>query len=233
METGFFASATAVRQRTILRNTYLWMVVGLTLTAAVAWWAANTPAVIQAIFGRGMLPFLVLMGAEFALVLFLSRRIMTMSVPAAVGGFALYSVLNGLTLSMVFLAYTRSTIFDAFLVAALMFGVMAFWATVTKRDLSGWGHFLGMAVVGLLITSVLGLFIPSLVNNMLFSAAGVVLFTVLTAYDTQAIKKMSDSLGNQVGEEDYVRLSIMGALKLYLDFINMFLFLLRFFGRRN
>lgn len=231
--TGFLAAGTQTRQRTIMRNVYMWMTLGLSLTAVVAWWSASSPAIRQALFGNGPIPFYALVIGTFILVVVLSRNIMKMSVPAAMGGFALYAVLNGVMMSFIFLAYTNTVIFQAFAVSAGMFAVMSLWAVTTKRDLSGWGHYLFMGLVGLIITGVVGIFIRSETYQLLYSAVGVVLFTALTAYDTQMIKKMSDSAGTGTGESDFVRLSIIGALKLYLDFINMFLFLLRIFGRRR
>jgi len=232
-DTGLLSASAQVRHRTILRNVYMWMTLGLALTSVVAWWAAGTPRVREAIFGNGLLPFYGLIIGEFILVIVLSRRIMAMSVPAAVGGFALYSVLNGLTLSFVFLAYTGTVIFQAFATAAGMYAVMSLWAVTTKRDLSGWGHYLFMGLIGLIIAGLVGMFVGGEGYQLLYSAIGVILFTALTAYDTQMIKRMSDGASREVGEDDFARLSILGALKLYLDFINMFLFLLRIFGRRR
>lgn len=219
--------------RTILRNVYLWMTAGLGLTAAIAWWAASTPAVMQALFGRGIAPFFVLVIAELVLVIVLSRRIMQMSVSTAVISFIAYASLNGLTLSLIFLAYTSTSIVQALVSCSAMYAVMSIWAVTTKRDLSGLGHYLFMGLIGLIIAGVLGMFFRNEAFHFLYSAAGVVLFTILTAYDTQMIKKMSDNATGMVGESDYIRLSILGALKLYLDFINLFLFLLRLFGRRR
>lgn len=233
-DSRFFSAAAEVRHRTVIRNVYMWMTAGLALTAAVAWWTVTTPAVLRFLFGTRFTFFAIII-AEFILVLALSRRIMTMSVPAAVGGFALYSFLNGLTISGVFLTYTGSTIFQAFFTAGGMFGVMSLWAFTTKRDLSGWGHYLFMGLIGLIIAGLVGMFIRGESGesyHLIYSGLGVILFTALTAYDTQMIKRMSDQAGG-VGQDDFVRLSIMGALKLYLDFINMFLFLLRLFGRRR
>ncbi len=232
-DSDFLSSSVQVRYRTVLRNVYVWMCLGLALTAVVAWWAASTPAVMRFLVGRSSLPFFALVIGEFVLVLALSRNIMNMSTSAAVGGFSLYAVLNGLTLSTIFLAYTGSVIFQAFAVSAGMFAVMSLWAVTTKRDLSGWGHYLFMGLIGLIIAGVVGLFVRGGTYQLLYSGIGVILFTALTAYDTQNIKKLSDSVGGRAGEEDYMRLSILGALKLYLDFINMFLFLLRIFGRRR
>ncbi len=232
-EAGFLSAGAQVRYRTILRNVYMWMTLGLGITAAVSWWIYTNPSVQQTLFSRGAMPFFLLMIGELVLVMVLSRRIMQMSVPAAVGCFSLYSVLNGITISLVLLAYAKIVIFQAFAVSAGMFAVMSLWAVTTKKDLSGWGHFLFMGLIGLLIAGIVGMFFQSETFGLLYSGIGVILFTALTAYDTQMIKKMSDSLSAEVGETDYVRLSVLGALKLYLDFINMFLFLLRIFGRRR
>jgi len=232
-DSGFLAAGTQVRNRTILRNVYMWMTLGLSLTAAVAWWSARSPVMMRVLFGNGIVPFLILAIGTFALVVILSRNIMKMSVVQAVFGFTLYAVLNGILVSSIFLAYTGTVIFQAFAVSAGMFAVMSLWAVTTKRDLSGWGHYLFMGLIGLIIAGVVGIFMRSETYQLLYSAAGVVLFTALTAYDTQMIKRMSNSLGTEVGEADFVRLSILGALKLYLDFLNMFLFLLRIFGRRR
>lgn len=232
-DSGFLAAGAQVRYRTILRNVYMWMTVGLSLTAVVAWWSANSPAVRNVLFGNGLMPFLVLAIGTFVLVVVLSRNIMKMSVAAAMGGFTLYAVLNGILMSFIFLAYTGTVIFQAFAVSAGMFAVMSLWAAFTKRDLSGWGHYLFMGLIGLIIAGVVGIFIGGAAYQLLYSAVGVVLFTALTAYDTQMIKKMSDTVSADIGEDDFVRLSILGALKLYLDFLNMFLFLLRIFGRRR
>ena len=232
-DTRFFSAAADVRHRTIIRNVYMWMTAGLALTAATSWWTVNTEAVLNFLFEGGRFTFFAIVIAEFILVLRISRRIMTMSVPEAVGGFALYSFLNGLTISGVLLHYTGSTIFQAFFSAGGMFGVMSLWAFTTRRDLSSWGHYLFMGLIGLIIAGLAGMFIGGESYHLLYSAAGVILFTGLTAYDTQMIKRMSDQAGTSVGEQDFIRLSILGALKLYLDFINMFLFLLRLFGRRR
>lgn len=232
-ETGFLAAGAKAKERTIIRNVYLWMTAGLALTAVVAWWSANSSVIRQVLFGSGSLPFYVLVFGTFILVMVLSRNIMKMSVPAAMGGFALYAVLNGVMMSFVFLAYTGNVIFQAFAVAAGMFAVMSLWAVTTKRDLSGWGHYLFMGLIGLIIVGVVGFFIGGESYQLLYAAAGVLLFTALTAYNTQKIKKMSDGMSADVDESDFVRLSIIGALMLYLNFINMFLFLLRIFGRRR
>jgi len=233
VDSSLLSAGVRLRHRTILRNVYMWMTLGLSSTAIVAWWVSRSPAFVESLYGRGIAPILLLSLGIVILVIVLSRNIMRMSVGGAVGGFLLYSVLNGLLCSYVFIVYTRYAVFQAFAVSAGMFASMSFWGLATKRDLSGWGHYLFMGLIGLIIAGVAGMFIGGETYRLLYSVVGVILFTALTAYDTQMIKRMSDNASVNVDESDFTRLSILGALKLYLDFINMFLFLLRLFGRRN
>ncbi len=222
--------ASTQKEQTILRNVYLWMTIGLLITAGVAW-AVIQGGFYQYIF-KGMTYFVLMIG-ELFLVMYLSRNIFRMTTGQAVAAFTGYSALNGLTLSVIFLVYTKNDITSAFLASAVMFGVVSFWATVTKRDMSGWGHYLFMGVIGLIVAGLINMFFYNSLFATIYSYIGVLLFTALAAYDTQQIKRMSDEMSRQVDEASYVKLSIMGALKLYLDFINMFLFVLRIFGRRN
>jgi len=234
MENSSFLSAgVRLRHRTILRNVYVWMTIGLSSTALVAWWVSRSPWFREALFGRGIMPILLLSLGMLVLVFMLSRNIMRMSVGGAICAFLLYSALNGLLCSFIFMAYTKYAIFQAFAISAAMFASMSLWSLTTKRDLSGWGHYLFMALIGLIIAGIVGIFVGGETYQLLYSVIGVILFTALTAYDTQMIKRMSDEASASLGESDSMRLSILGALKLYLDFINMFLFLLRLFGRRN
>lgn len=218
-----------VNTRSLLKNVYLWMTAGLALTGVVAWGVASTPALLNLVFGNPLLLIALIIG-ELVLVGIISARVMKMSVTAATAAFAGYAVLNGVTLSMIFLAYTGAVISQAFFVAAGMFGVMSLWAMTTKTDLSRFGSYLMMGLFGIIIASVVNIFIGNGVLDLIISYAGVALFLGLTAWDTQRIQAMAQQYAG-AGEDDYVRLSIMGALKLYLDFINLFLFLLRIFGR--
>ena len=226
-----FADRSAIRERTILKNVYIWMSAGLFLTAVVAKLFVDTSLFIPFVSNRIL--FFAVIIAEFALVIRLSRRIMNMSVTEASLSFAAYAILNGITLSTIFIVYSIGTIYTAFFVTAGTFGAMSLWAMTTKRDLSGLGHFLMMGIIGLIIASVVNIFLGSTSLYFLISYAGVAIFTLLTAYDTQRIKAMSNQMSHTSDEDTFTRLSIMGALKLYLDFINMFLFILRIFGRRN
>lgn len=225
-----YQASTAVQSRTLLQNVYLWMTAGLALTGVVAWGVSGSPALVRTLVTGPN--FFILMIAELALVWFLSARVMRMSVMAATLSFAGYAALNGLTLSVIFLAYTGSVIANAFFISAGMFAAMSFWAMTTKRDLSGLGHYLFMGLIGIIIASVVNIFLNNSGLDMMISYVGVVLFLGLTAWDTQRIQAMAARFAH-AGEQDYVRLSIMGALKLYLDFINLFLFLLRIFGRNR
>ena len=222
----------AVRERSIIRNVYMWMTAGLALTGVVAWWFSGNLELMRVFLGNPIYFFGAIIG-ELVLVVYLSRNIMRMSAGAATAAFAGYAVLNGITLSTIFLAYTGATIALAFLTTAAAFGAMSLYAVTTKRSLEGMGHYLMMGLIGIIIASIINFFLRSPALYYLISYIGVAVFMGLTAYDTQRILAMSRQYSGSVDETNYIRISIMGALKLYLDFINIFLFLLRIFGRRR
>jgi FtsH-binding integral membrane protein len=223
---------TSVRERNILRNVYLWMTGGLALTGVAAYAAASSQAMLQLIFGTpGVLMVLII--AEFALVISISARFEKMSAQSAVLSFIGYALINGLVLSSIFLAYSGILISRTFFTTAAVFAGMSLYGMTTKRELSGLGHYLIMGLWGLIIVSLINMFIGSSSLYYAVSYIGVLLFMGLTAWDTQTIKRWNEAYGSTMDEQTYVKLSIMGALKLYLDFINMFLFLLRIFGRRS
>jgi len=224
-------SQAAAQDRTILKNVYLWMTAGLFLTAMVARSFVGT-ALFYQLMRNPMLMFGLIIG-ELVLVFRLSSRIMKMSVQSAVISFCVYAALNGINLSSIFLMYGLGTVYNAFFATATMFGAISLYAVTTKRDLSGMSHYLMMGLIGLIAASLVNFFLRSSGLDYLISYAGVILFTALTAYDTQMIKNMSRNMSSRSNENDFIKLSIMGALKLYLDFINMFLFILRIMGRRN
>jgi len=221
----------AVQDRTILKNVYLWMTGGLFMTAVVARGFAGTAMFYQLV--RNPMLMFGLIIAELILVFRLSARIQTMSVRSAVLSFTAYAVLNGVNMSTIFLVYGLGTIYSAFFATAAMFGAMSLWAVTTKKDLSGLGHYLMMGLIGLIVASLINMFLRSDGMSYVISYVGVLLFTGLTAYDTQRIKNMSRSMSHQADEATFMKLSILGALTLYLDFINMFLFILRLLGRRD
>ena len=211
-----------------LRKVYGWMCVGLGVTATVALGVASSPTLVQAIFGNKIL-FFGLMIAELGLVFYLSARISKMAASTAAGLFLLYSALNGATLSFIFLAYTGTSIASTFLVTAGMFGALALYGTATKRSLAGVGQFAFMGLIGVLLASLVGMFWKSEGLQFVISVVGVIVFTGLTAWDAQKLKTMAVT----VPESSYGSYSVVGALALYLDFINLFLFMLRFLGGRR
>ena len=222
----------AVRENRILRNVYLWMTGGLGLTAVIALGVAGNPTLVQGLLRNPMLFYGLVIG-ELLLVMFLAARITRLSPTAATGSFVLYAGLNGVTLSVLFLLYTQQSIALAFVVAAGTFAGTSVWGFVTKRDLTTVGHYAGMAVWGILLALVVNMFLRSPAFDYLVSLIGVGVFVALTAYDTQAIKRWSEEAGDRMSEDDFVRFSILGALKLYIDFINIFLFLVRLLGQRE
>lgn len=228
----FEQSKAAVAGRSILRNVYVWMTLALALTGVIALGIANNVSLAIGIASNSTL-FFGLIILQVAAVWVLSAKIMKFGAVTAALLFAGYSVLNGVTLSVIFLVYTAESIAQVFFITAGTFAAMSVYAITTKRDLSGWGHFLFMGLLGVVIASVVNIFLASDTFSFIVSIAGVLIFTGLTAYDTQQIKRMSDHYGESIVEEDFVRLSIIGALKLYLDFINLFLHLLRLLGGRR
>ncbi|HJQ37837.1 MAG TPA: Bax inhibitor-1/YccA family protein [Thermoanaerobaculia bacterium] len=214
---------TAERERTFIRSVYGWMFGGLLITSGAALWVLKSAAMQQLIFGSRIV-FWGLMLAELGLVLFLSARVTKMSAGAAAASFLVYSLLSGLTLSSIFLVYTRGSIVNAFVTAGGMFAAMSVYGLVTKRDLTSWGAFFGMGLIGVLICMVVNIFLQSSMLSFAASLIGVVVFVGLTAYDTQTLKAYAHS------PELRENLAVFGALRLYLDFVNLFLMLLRLFG---
>ncbi len=210
-----------------LAKTFNWMAVGLAITGVVAYLTAAT-GIAYSIIGSPL--FYVLIFAELGLVFYLSARIAKIQAATASGLFIGYSVLNGLTLSVIFLAYTSSSIAATFFITAGMFGAMAVYGLVTKKDLSGWGSFLFMGLIGIIIASIVNIFLQSSAVSWMVSMIGVIVFTGLTAYDVQKIKRIGEDGIMTQGQEAIRKGAVMGALTLYLDFINLFLMLLRFFG---
>ena len=210
-----------------LAKVFNWMAMGLGLTGIIAWFMASSGFAAQL---AGSPLFMVLILAELGLVFYLSARINKIEAGTATGLFLGYAGLNGVTLSMVFLAYTGSSIAATFFITAGMFGAMAVYGLVTKRDLSGMGSFLFMGLIGIIIASVVNIFLKSSSLYWAISLIGVFVFVGLTAYDVQKIKNMGEQGIMEQGEAAIQKGAIMGALALYLDFINLFLMLLRFFG---
>ena len=222
------SSAAAERVTAFLRQVYGWMTAGLAITALVAFGVAGSPAILRVVLGNQIL-FFGLIIAELGLVFFLSARAQALAPATAAGIFALYSVLNGATLAFVLLAYTGASVATTFVVTAGMFGALALYGTTTARSLAGVGQFFFMGLIGLLLASVVGMFWHNDALQFLISVVGVLVFTGLTAWDTQRLRQMALAMpGGQTGS-----LAIVGALSLYLNFINLFLFMLRFVGSRR
>ncbi|MBQ7869709.1 MAG: Bax inhibitor-1/YccA family protein [Prevotella sp.] len=214
----------------LMRKVYLWMTMALVITGFTAYGVATSPAILSAILMNKMLFFGLIIG-EFALVIGLSAAINRLSLSMATLMFVLYSVINGATLSVIFLAYTMSSIANVFFITAGTFAAMAFIGYTTKKDLSGMGKMLMMALIGLIIATVVNLFLRSTGLQLIVSYIGVLVFVGLTAYDTQKIKQML-MIAEDTGETAQ-KLALLGALSLYLDFVNMFLYMLRIFGKEE
>jgi len=210
-----------------MRGVYGWMSLGLLITAGVAWFTAASPLGVTLLQSPGMVLMLVLV--QFGLVIGLSAAINRLSSSVASLMFAGYSALTGLTLSSIFFVYSSSSIFQAFIVTGGMFGAMSVYGMVTKRDLTGMGSFMFMGLIGIVLASVVNMFVHSSAMSFGISVIGVIVFTGLTAYDTQKLKYMGEAM--PTGDGTAIRRgTILGALTLYLDFLNLFLMLLRLFG---
>jgi len=214
---------TGLRERAFIRSVYAWMGGGLLLTALASLWVVSSTAMQQLLFSSRA-PFFMLMLAEIGLVLWLSFRITKMSPAAAASAFLVYSLLNGLTLSVIFFVYTQASIVSAFVTCAGMFAAMSVYGMVTKRDLTSVGSFFFMGLIGIVICSVINIFLKSSALGFAISFIGVFVFLGLTAWDTQKLKAYATA------PELRENLAVYGALALYLDFINLFLMLLRLFG---
>lgn len=212
-----------------MRGVYLWMAAGLGLTAVVAYQTANSETLINLIFSSNWTLF-GLFGVQILFVLALVGAIDKLSPSVAGLMFAVYAALNGLTLSVVFLVYSLGTISLTFVVTAVTFLAMSLIGYTTKQDLSSMGGFLMMGLVGLIVASVANIFFASTTLHWIITYAGVLIFIALTAYDTQKIKRMAWNAASRGEVNAAGRLSVLGALMLYLDFVNLFLYLLRLFG---
>ena len=215
-----------------IRSVYNWMAIGLGLTGFIALYVSNSPNMIRLIYGNQVLFFGLIIG-ELGLVFYLSARVQKIHASTATALFILYAALNGVTLSFIFLIYTSSSITSTFFICAATFVSCSIYGMVTKRDLTSLGGFMAMGLIGIIIASVVNMFIRSSGMSMIISYIGVFVFVGLTAYDTQKLKRMA--ITQPAGLEAGVvrKGAIMGALALYLDFINLFLMLLRILGSRR
>lgn len=230
MSTAPYAlSQSVTAERTFISRVYGWMAGGLATTGLIAGYVASNPTMVKAIFGSGL--FWVLIVAELVAVAALSWGVNRMSPAIAMSAFLFYAALNGLTLSVIFLVYTAESIGLTFFITAGTFGAMCVYGATTKRDLTSLGSLCFMALFGLILASVVNIFWHSSGLYWVVTYAGVLIFVGLTAYDAQKIKQMH-AAGMEGTDQDR-KAAIIGALALYLDFINLFLFLLRIFGRKK
>ncbi|HYF66586.1 MAG TPA: Bax inhibitor-1/YccA family protein [Ohtaekwangia sp.] len=220
----------AAENQRYMVKVYSWMSLAMIITGAVAIYTASNETLRNLIHSNNWI-FFGLIIFEFIAVGVLVKLVNKMSVPLATLIFILYSVLNGLTLSFIFYVYTEASIASTFFVTAGTFGVMSIYGYTTKTDLSKWGNLLFMGLIGLVIASLVNYFMQSSMLYWITTGVGVIIFVGLTAHDTQKIKN-ANIIGNEGSDDDHKE-SIIGALILYLDFINLFLFLLRIFGRRR
>lgn len=232
MENNFYnqveerAQSSALSFPALMSKVYLWMTLALVVTGMTAYYVASSPAILYAIVSN-QIAFWGLFIGELVLVFVLSSRIMSLSFVTASLMFVIYSIMNGVFFSFILLAYTEQSIATTFLITAGTFAAMSLFGFVTKRDLSAMGRILFMLLIGLLIATVVNIFMKAEGLTLILNYAGVVIFVGLTAYDTQSIKQMLQEHGDKEGAE---KIALLGSLSLYLDFINLFIYLLRFFG---
>ncbi len=220
----------AVSERNFLSQVYFWMAMGLGLTGIVAGWTGLNPSIAVGL-ARNFGLFLILAIAQVGLVIWLSSQILQLSLLTATIGFSIYATINGILFSSIFLIYTSASIASTFFVTAGMFGAVSLYGFVTKRDLTSVGSFSFMALIGLILASIVNWFFKNPVFYWIITYAGIAIFVGLTAYDTQKIKLIHQQ-GFETGDV-LKKMALLGALTLYLDFINLFLLLLRVMGRRR
>ncbi|OPX33071.1 MAG: hypothetical protein B1H11_13170 [Desulfobacteraceae bacterium 4484_190.1] len=219
----------AVKVNEFVRSVYNWMTIGLALTGFIAYYVSTSPSIMRLVFGNPLILILLIV-AELGLVFTISGMIPKMSASTATTLFVIYSALNGITLSVIFIAYTQTSIATVFFICAGTFGACSLYGWTTKRDLTSAGGFFAMGLIGIIIASVANIFIRSSAMDMIISYIGVIVFVGLTAYDTQKLKNMAISQPEGLSGDTVRKGAILGALSLYLDFINLFLMLLRIFG---
>jgi len=228
-----------IQVNTFIRSVYNWMAIGLALTGFLAYYVGHSDSMSRLLYeivGNQMRPTMLFYGliiGELVLVFSLASRVTKMQASTATSLFVLYAALNGITLSSIFLIYTRSSITSTFFICAATFVVSSIYGTVTKRDLTSMGQFMFMGLIGIVIASVVNLFVRSSGMSLIVSYIGVIVFVGLTAYDTQKLRTMALSQPAGLDDATVRKGAILGALTLYLDFINLFLMLLRILGNRE
>lgn len=231
LEQSFGLVVDAELVRSVMQRVYLWMATAMATTALAALLTVNVG--LSDTLVQNPLIYLVAIFAELGLVFYLGARLNRLAPATAITLFFAYSALNGVTLSLILLAYTSGSVVSAFVSTAALFGAMSIFGATTKADLTKFGTYLFMGLIGLLIALLVNLFLRSTGFDLIISVAGVLIFTGLTAYDTQRIGRMSAMVARSGEEAALTRVSLMGALVLYLDFINLMLFILRLAGNRR
>ncbi len=231
LQSAYVSNLSKTKMNFLLRSVYNWMMVGLLVSGLTAFMVANSQILTHIIFGNPYMIW-VLFFIELGLVIAISAGIYKMDVSTARVLFILFSFIDGMTLGSIFLIFTSTSIATAFFIAALTFGVMSLYGYFTDTDLSSWGNILLAALIGIIIAMVVNFFLKSAALEWWIDVIGVIIFVGLTAYDTQKIKQLGEEMGNG-SKEALSRVAIVGALSLYLDFINLFLMFLEFFGNRR
>lgn len=221
-----------LRENALMKNVYLWMILGLAVTAGISFAVSQSITLMRFVLLNPLVTIGIFI-AQIVLVVMLSGRVERLRTGSAIALFLGYSALTGVTLSSIFLAYTGTSIAIAFVSALSVFAGGAIYGAVTKKSLKSWGGFLTMGLFGLIVASFINLLFASSGLNFLVSIVGVVLFTGLTAWDSQRIADMNAQFGQDMTNEELTKIGILGALDLYLDFINIFLYLVRIFGRSD
>ena len=221
------SASSGIAAQGFMQKVYMWMTMGLAIPGVVSLLVTSSPAMLSAFYGHGMGPMIVLILVEFGIVFFLSARVMTMNPSTAKALFFIYSAINGVTITMVLLLYTSESVATAFFVSAGLFASMSAYGSATKRDLTDFGSFLRMGLVGLVIAMIANMFLRSSTTSYVISGMAVIIFTGLAAYETNLLRKMAAE-GHTSDN-----LAVLGAFWLYLDFINIFIHLLRLFGKRR
>lgn len=216
---------------TILKNVYLWMCSALVISGLTAMYVAANPNILRIVFANSMSVILMFL-AQLGLIWFITAKINSISSTVATILFIVYSILTGVTLSSIFLVFTQESIASVFFITAGTFGGISLYGYTTKKDLSTWGSYLIMGLIGLIIASVVNWFLNSEMLYWIVSYVGVLIFIGLTMYDTQKIKQLSYQYSGE-DDETMNKVALLGAITLYLDFINLFLYLLRIFGKRK
>ncbi len=222
-------AASVPRVNSFIRSTYNWMAIGLAITGVTSFFVSSSPAILQVVYGNPIMPFALLIGLVI-LCGFLGARINKMQASTATGLYGLLTVLYGVCLAPIFLMYTSASIASTFFICAATFGAASVYGMVTKKDLTGMAQFMMMGLIGLMIAMVVNIFIGSTMMQTIISMIAVLIFTGLTAYDTQKLKQMAVTMPDNATGAMVRKGAIMGALSLYLDFMGLFVHLLHLLG---